>query len=362
MGKRTNTAAWSEKYSRWQINVQKDGKRKSFYSSTPGRTGQREANAKADAWLDHGISSSGERVSDLYAQFQAEQKDIVGTSEYNHVEGFGRNWILPNIGRKKVVDLCDGDIQRILDKAAGMGRSKKTIQDINGIINRFLKWCRRNKKTIYRPDDVHIPDSARLKGKKVLQPSDLSILFSVDTTIYKGKRIKEEYIHAFRFQVLTGLRPGELRGLRREDIQGNLVQVQRSVNVHGETTRGKNENAIRSFVMSELSLEELEAQLREYPSESGFIFEMLKPQAVWKHWKRYCMSNGMTETTLYELRHTFVSVAKTLPIGEVKDLVGHSQSMDTFGIYGHALTGEDIETAQKINGLFERLLPPKKAV
>lgn len=36
-------------------------------------------------------------------------------------------------------------------------------------------------------------------------------------------------------------------------------------------------------------------------------------------------------------------------------LVGHSQSMDTFGIYGHALQGEDAVTAGKINALFETL-------
>ena len=44
MGRRTNTAVWLEKLGRWQINVQKDGKRRSFYSFKPGRTGQREAN------------------------------------------------------------------------------------------------------------------------------------------------------------------------------------------------------------------------------------------------------------------------------------------------------------------------------
>ncbi len=361
MARRTNTATWIENQKRWRINVQKDGKRRSFYSSTPGRTGQREANAKADAWLDHGISPSGERVSDLYAQFQAERKDIVGTSEYKHVEGFGRNWILPNIGKKKASDLCDGDIQKILDKVAAKGLSKKTIQDINGIINCFLKWCRRNKKTTYRPDDVHIPASARLKGKKVLQPSDLSTLLSVDTTIYKGKRIKEKYIHAFRFEVLTGLRPGELRGLGAENIDGNRILVKRSVNVYGEETKGKNKNAVRSFAMSDLAQAELTAQLREYPSESGFIFDLPSHTAYRERWKKYCRSNGMTIITPYEMRHTFVSVAKTLPAGEVQSLVGHSQSMDTFGVYGHALTGEDTETAQKINGLFQKLLTSEKS-
>lgn len=362
MGKRTNTATWSEKYNRWQINVQKDGKRRSFYSSKPGRTGQREANAKADEWLDNGISPTGEWVEILYREFQAESKAAVSTTEYKHIDSVGRVWIIPSIGRKKAVALCDGDIQKILDKAAALGRSKKTIQDINGIINKFLKWCRRNRKTAYRPDDVHIPAAARLKGKKVLQPGDLSTLLSVDTTIYKGKRIKEEYIHAYRFQVLTGLRPGELRGLRVEDVDGDRVNIQRAINVYGEETQGKNENAVRSFVMSTLAKAELEAQLKEYPPIDSYIFPLPSPTAYRERWQQYCKSNGITVTTPYELRHTFVSVAKTLPAGEVKALVGHSQSMDTFGIYSHALEGEDRRTAQKINGLFEMILTPENPV
>ena len=47
MKKRTNTAFWVEKEKRWCIAVQKNGTRKRFYSSTPGRTGQREDLAAA---------------------------------------------------------------------------------------------------------------------------------------------------------------------------------------------------------------------------------------------------------------------------------------------------------------------------
>lgn len=36
--KRTNTAVWMEKQKRWQIKVQKDGERRTFYSFKPGRT------------------------------------------------------------------------------------------------------------------------------------------------------------------------------------------------------------------------------------------------------------------------------------------------------------------------------------
>lgn len=47
-----------------------------------------------------------------------------------------------------------------------------------------------------------------------------------------------------------------------------------------------------------------------------------------------------------------------MPAGEVKGLVDHSQSMDTFGIYGHALQGEDAVTAGKLGALFESLAAP----
>ena len=63
MGKRTNTARWTGKH--WRIDVQSNGRRRSFYSAKPGRTGQREANAKADAWLDDGINPRGERINTL---------------------------------------------------------------------------------------------------------------------------------------------------------------------------------------------------------------------------------------------------------------------------------------------------------
>ncbi len=45
--------------------------------------------------------------------------------------------------------------------------------------------------------------------------------------------------------------------------------------------------------------------------------------------RRCCEYNGITVVTPYELRHTFVSIAKSLPAGMVKSIVGHSESMDT---------------------------------
>ena len=86
------------------------------------------------------------------------------------------------------------------------------------------------------------------------------------------------------------------------------------------------------------------------------MFEIKSEGYFYKRWQVYCRVNEIPPVSAYEMRHTFVSVAKKLPAGEVKDLVGHSEDMDTFGVYGHALTGEDVQTAQAVNGMFLKLL------
>lgn len=355
MSKRTNTAVWQEAYSRWRVAVQKDGQRKYFYSSTPGRTGQREANRKADAWLEDGVGVKAGRVEDVYKLWLEGLKQTTSAGNWEPVESRWRVWVLPIIGKKRVNALTDADLQTIINKAHAAGKSRKTLQLLAGDLRAFCKFCRKAKLSTYLPEDVQIPAGARLKGKKVLQPDDLVKLFSIDTTLYRGKRVHDDFVHAYRFEVLTGLRPGELLGLRWADIKGSTVNLSRAINVKGIETRGKNENAVRSFVLSDVAKAVLEAQ-RAITSHCESVFCLETERRYYKRWKVYCAANDLQPVSLYELRHTFVSVVKTLPAGEVKELVGHSEDMDTFGVYSHALTGEDIATAQAVNAVFLKLL------
>lgn len=119
MGKRTNTARWTG--TRWRIDVQKDGERRSFYSPTPGRTGQREANAKADAWLDEGIHSSSTKVEKVWAEYLQSVECSSGTSNYNQIRQFGENYILPVCGRLKIGNLNEGNLQDVLDRSYKSG-------------------------------------------------------------------------------------------------------------------------------------------------------------------------------------------------------------------------------------------------
>ena len=62
------------------------------------------------------------------------------------------------------------------------------------------------------------------------------------------------------------------------------------------------------------------------------------------------------KTTLYELRHTFVSITKSLPEGYLKQLVGHSKDMDTYGVYSHEISSDKDTAAKMIQDIFEGLI------
>ena len=359
MGKRTNTAVWEEKYQRWRIAVQKDGVRKQFYSSTPGRTGQREANAKADAWLEDGIDPRGSRVEDLFKDWYATLEKTTGAGNCRNVESRWRTRILPAVGRKRITALTEQDLQDVVNDAYKDGLAKKSLQSLCADMRAFFKYGRAKKLTTFNPEGLRVPAGARPKGKNVLQPAALLTLLNVDTTLYRGKRVPDDYIHAYRFQLLTGLRPGELLGLRWADIRGNTVYISRAVNVLGETTQGKNQNAVRAFALSDRARAVLEQQ-RQITGSKDSVFDLVSEAYYYKRWQVYCRANGIPPLSVYELRHSFVSVIKSLPAGEVKTLVGHSQNMDTFGVYAHTLTGDAAATAQDVNAAFDLVLGREK--
>lgn len=359
MGKRTNTAVWLEKYGRWQIKVQKDGVRRTFTSSRPGRTGQREANRKADAWLDDGVEDPCQKVADVYPHFLARKQDTTSRSNYESMEARWRNHIAPVIGRKTVAALTERDLQDVIDKAfARRHLAQKTLGNIRGDLMAFMKYCRQARLTTLFPESLTIPTAAAKPDKTILQPRDFVVLFNSETTLYRGRPVRDNLIHAYRLAVLTGLRPGELRGLQWGDVRPDRIELHRSINKYQEITRGKNDNARRVVELSALARQEMTAQRQESgaPEASAPVFNIPTEEYYREHLARFCAYNGIARCTPYELRHTFVSIAKVLPAGLVKSLVGHSEDMDTFGVYGHELDSDAAMRADALDGMFDRLL------
>ena len=136
--KRTNTAVWLPAYGRWQVNVQRDGVRRSFTSSTPGRAGQREANAKADRWLDEGIENDHITVTRLWDLYLQSCKADVGNGRYATLVSFGKVWLLPKYGRLQIGRLTEAHLQTLLDDMGRRGLAHDTISVNRSMLLSFV--------------------------------------------------------------------------------------------------------------------------------------------------------------------------------------------------------------------------------
>ena len=228
----------------------------------------------------------------------------------------------------------------------------------------FIKYARKNNATRLHPENLSIPKGAAKSKKTTLQKQDIKILFTAENTTRYGKPVKEWFLYAYRFAVITGLRPGELAGLKDDDIAGNTCVVNRAINKYDEVTTGKNDNAKRTFTIPQIGMQVLAEQrqaLKRAKIISPHIFPAmdgthLSQNVYYKRWVKYRDTNGISKTTPYEMRHTFFSINKEMPVELLKRMGGHSKDFDTFGVYGHEIDGDSERTATMINDTITKLL------
>lgn len=361
--KKLTPPTWDEKGKRWRKNAYCGGVRKMFCSKKRGITSaEKEIELQINAWKEkmEGLSSSGKlspmsRVSDVYRDYKMDLETRTSKGHFIPVEGRFEGWIIPVIGRCSVMDLNDGLLQKVINNAYIEGHlSYKTLLNIRADMMSFVKFCRKYQITNYIPTDIIIPKSAARSEKKILQPDELKILFSSDISRINGQMTQEPYVYAFRLQVLHCLRPGEVGGLKKSDRIDDIVHVQRSINSNQEITQGKNQNAVRAFVLSDIGKECWDALASL--SDSDWLLPNYTTKLYYHRLKKYCIANNITPISPYELHHTSFSVMQTLPEGLVKSAGGHSKNMDTFGIYGHEVQGDMELTAKLLNNRFSDLL------
>ena len=181
----------------------------------------------------------------------------------------------------------------------------------------------------------------------------------------RGERVFDDQIYAYRFAVVTGLRPSELMGLHIGDIDGDKLHIQRAINRYGEKTKGKNQNARRTFGLNTFARILIDQQLSPLHSlgmpttPDSPLFPALNQQSRYHQWKVLrTFKRHYSHQLLYEMRHTFISLAQNLREGDLRRLCGQSASMDTRGVYAHKLTDDDSRIANEVDQILGRYLTP----
>lgn len=365
---RRSEAIWIEAKGYWQIKVQKDGVRKGFTSSIKGRKGKHAAEAKADYWLEQGTADM--RFDKAWQAFLDWQQEHNGTGNYKKHECAGRLYLLPENSNRRLSAIKPTHWQRCIDAAASRGLSRRSCENIRASITAFLRHAKRERwEYIALEDgDIVIPNSAApQKQKRVLDPDDIRTIFGDPTIIHYGKQKQAHWIYAWRFYIATGLRRGELAGLMWDDIAQNTISIKRSINTENEITHGKNDNARRTFAITATMrqiLNDQAAYLESIGVQSEWVFpdeygERPDPNMIYDRWRTYAQQHGI-DSSIHELRHTFISVNKLdMPIELLKMVAGHSRSMDTIGVYGHVVEGDQERAAQIMDSTFVALMQSK---
>lgn len=138
-----------------------------------------------------------------------------------------------------------------------------------------------------------------------------------------------------------------------------MITINRSINIYGEETTGKNGMPCALLLKWAFAKIIDEQRERSQGEEERIFYAIASEHNYRQRWQKYCEINGITYVTPYELRHTFASIAKNLGTGQLKQLVGHSANMDTYGTYSHEIKGELQKTAKQLNDIFNTILKDK---
>lgn len=339
------TAKWDGK--RWRLRVSINGSVRSFSSTIPGRRGREDVERRA---RESGRLTELVSFGTAWNRYLEEVEALTGPENYTNTESIGRNYLLPELRDRKLSSLTLQDFQTILFRARkkdGSELSKKTLSNIRCVIVNFSKYCQGAKIMDLPLSLLRVPKNAPKVGKEILQPDQARRLMHDFED--------EWYINLWRWLLCTGMRPGEALGLKWSDIENGIVTIRRAQNYRGRETAGKNDNARRSFMLNSILDGILADQNRKtWRLNSEYVFcnhaGKVSLQTVTKNsWCRISREMG-SKTSPYGLRHTFISfMSQALPEQALKDWVGHSVRMDTYGTYRHAVNGEAERTAQMAN-------------
>lgn len=327
------------KEKRWKIRIvylDDTGRHeKVFSSSKQGDAGKREVIAKYRAWRGNTFSVIWNKYIQDKAYRLGKDNKAVG-----YAKSVANLYLLPAFGDKSIDGLKIQDYQDFINTLTlldGTAPSSKYLHNIIDIIHNFLKWS-------YECEYLYEP----LRGKLYL-PKERTSKEKIVPTLAEFYKLCEPMDYWYQpliiFLCCTGLRPSEAIGLKEEDIIDGVAYIKRGILTNGQISTGKTKSAQRAVPLCNLAMEQVRIMRSKYP-DSEYIFcntegKTVGQGRVYKQLQRICQKCGIREFPLYSCRHFFITyTADVLGMSALRHAVGHTESMDTLGVYSHSTTDE----------------------
>ena len=290
----------------------------------------------------------------------------IRASSHQTYRGYIDHHIAPYIGDIPLEKLSTMDLQKLYRKLMTKGRverieaekqskglSAKTVRNINQVISSAMDFAVAQKIISVNPCKAVALPKVEHKEMKTIPAEQLEAFLreAKETGLYE----------MYYIELATGLRRGELLGLKWQDIdwKNGIIKVRRQVaRVDGEIVEAplKTKNSYRAVTISQQAIEVLKEQKAKtndayvFPSPNG---GPISPDSVNNMLKRVLARAGIPKVRFHDLRHTFATIAlqNGVDIKTVSGMLGHFSAGFTLDTYAHVTTSAQKEAAETMGNV-----------
>lgn len=285
------------------------------------------------------------------------KKPSLRPTTFNTYQTLLKTHITAKLGDKKLQEVTTDDLQRLI---VDMKSSPRTMKDIFSILKSCL--AKAIEKNYIRHNPVNGIELPKVEKK---ERAVLSIEESIEFR-ENLKNKKHPLYAAFMLQLLTGIRRGEVLGLRVKDIdyKNRLIHIrQNAVNIPGKGTimqPPKTKQSIRSIPMTEECMTILKNH-KQIPNDLKLLFcnekgNPLNPRNYQRTFDTI-FAKDYEGITIHSLRRTFATLmcANGVDMTTTAKIMGHTDTRMIAEIYNQPqfdtlLTAmQKYETALKVS-------------
>ena len=301
---------------------------------------------------------------------------MIFTIKENTIKGYRSqidHQIKPFIGHKQLASLTTADIQRFYNKIKKEGRvhphpihghvlSDSMVRKIHMMLHEAMEVAVRERYIVRNPtENTTIPKKTTTE-KQVLDDSQLNRFLEA----IQG----EPYWHDFFYvEVMTGLRRGEICGIKWSDIDFNegTLCIKRSVSTKegggvsiGET---KTDAGVRTIIMPPSVATLLWKKRSEAINEWVFPHytnpsDPLHPSSAYKKLKTLLKRLELPLLRFHDLRHTFATQATDGGVDPktLAGILGHTDASFTLDTYTHVTSDMQRGASAIVNNMMQQFL------
>ena len=284
-----------------------------------------------------------------------------------------KNQVKPFIGSKQIASLTTADMQKFYNKIKKEGRVRehpihgKTLADsmvrgVHMMLHEALDTAVKERLIAKNPTNGTTVPKCNYPEKQILGDNQLE-------TFLEAIKGHEYWCDFFYVEVMTGLRRGEICGLKWQDIKfdENKLQVKRSVSVKkgggvsiGET---KTETGVRCIQMPPSVAELLKSKKQTAITEWVFPHflhpeQPISPASAYRKLKVILKNAELPLIRFHDLRHTFATHATQGGVDPktLAGILGHTNASFTLDTYTHVTSDMQKSASAVVGNMMQKIM------